>query len=66
MITAAAPFDFGSAYIGSGWYDNLNVTIEGRLGGALEFSQTIAVNTEAAQLFTFDFTGSMNSTSFPP
>ena len=57
IITAAAPFDFGSAYIGSGWYDNLDVTVEGLLGGALEFTQTVTVNTEGAQLFTFDFTG---------
>ena len=56
-ITAASPFDFGSADIGSGWYDNLNVTVEGRLGGALEFSQTITVSTTGAQLFGFDFTG---------
>lgn len=55
-ITAASPFDFGSADIGAGWYDNLNVTVEGRLGGALEFSQTITVSATGAQLFSFDFT----------
>lgn len=56
-ITAPASFDFGSGYFGSGWYDNLDVTVEGRLGGALELSQTVTVNTTAPQLFSFDFTG---------
>jgi hypothetical protein len=57
MITVATPFTLGSAYIGSGWYDNLNVTVEGRLAGVLEFTQTITVSTTGAQLLTFDFTG---------
>jgi len=56
-ITAASAFDFGTAEIGSGWYDNLDVTVEGRLSGALEFSRTITVSTVAAQPFNFDFTG---------
>jgi hypothetical protein len=56
-ITAAAPFDFGNASIGAGWYDNLDVTVEGRLAGALQFSQTITVDAQSMQLFSFAFTG---------
>jgi len=56
-ITAAAPFDFGTASIGAGWYDNLDVTVEGRLGGLLQFSQTITFDAENVQLFSFGFTG---------
>jgi len=56
-ITRASGFDFTSAYLGSGWYDGLSVTLNGLFGGTQEFSQTVTVNTEAPQLFTFDFTG---------
>jgi hypothetical protein len=54
-ITAASSFDFISAYLGSGWYDGMNVTVDGLLNGTQEFSQTVTVNTEASQLFTFNF-----------
>jgi hypothetical protein len=56
-IAATSPFDFGSASIGAGWYDNLDVTVQGRLAGALEFSQTITVNAQGVQPFSFGFTG---------
>ena len=55
-ITAASPFNFISGYFGSGWYDGLNVTVDGLDKGTQEFSKTITVDTEGAQLFTFDFT----------
>ncbi len=48
-------FDFTSAWLGSGWYDGLNVTLNGLSNGSQEFTQTVTVNTEAPQLFTFDF-----------
>jgi hypothetical protein len=54
-ITAASSFDFISAYLGSGWYDGMSVTVDGLLNGTEEFSQTVTVNTEASQLFTFNF-----------
>jgi len=56
-ISAATPFDFVSGYLGSGYYDDLGVTVEGLLNGTVVFSQTVTVNTEQAQLFTFDFDG---------
>jgi hypothetical protein len=55
-ITAASPFNFLSGYFGSGWYDGLNVTIDGLDSGKQEFSKTITVDTEGTQLVSFDFT----------
>jgi hypothetical protein len=56
VSTITAPlFDFTSAYLGSGWYDGLNVTLTGLLDGTQEFSRTVTVNTQGAQLFTFNF-----------
>lgn len=56
-ITAASPFDFVSGNLGAGYYDDLNVTVEGFLGGNMLFSQTVTVGTSGAQLFNFNFTG---------
>jgi hypothetical protein len=56
-ITGASPFNFVSAYLGSGWYDELDVTLNGLHNGTQEFSRTITVNTQGARLFTFNFTG---------
>lgn len=55
-ITRTSGFDFTSAWLGSGWYDGLSVTLNGLYGGSQEFTQTVTVNTEAPQLFTFNFT----------
>ena len=56
-ISSSTPFDFISSYLGSGNYDNLNVTVEGLLAGAVVYSQTVTVSTSAAQLFSFGFDG---------
>ena len=56
-ISAANPFDFISAYLGSGYYDNLSVTVEGFLGSTMLYSQTVTVSTAGAMLFNFNFTG---------
>jgi hypothetical protein len=56
-ITATSPFNFTSAYLGSGYYDNLSLTVQGLFGGVSHFSQTVTVSTEGAQLFNFSFTG---------
>ena len=56
-ITAADTFNFVSAEFGAGWYDGLNVTVQGFLGGSMLFNQTVTVDTEGAQLFLFNFTG---------
>jgi hypothetical protein len=56
-IEADHAFDFVSAYLGSGYYDNLHLTVQGRLNGALLYTKTLALDT-AAPLFTnFSFTG---------
>ncbi|HEX3681304.1 MAG TPA: PEP-CTERM sorting domain-containing protein [Bryobacteraceae bacterium] len=62
-IASTSDFNLVSAYLGSGWYDGLDLTVEGLLGGTQRFSKTIIVNTSAAQLVTFDFTD-INSLEF--
>jgi hypothetical protein len=56
-ITSAIPFDFVSAWLGAGYYDNLQVTVDGYFGGSLQFTQTVTVDTAAPQFFSFAFTG---------
>ena len=56
-ITAPTLFDFTGAYIGSGYYNNLAVTLQGFLSGKPVFTQTVTVGTQGAQAFTFAFTG---------
>jgi hypothetical protein len=56
-ITAATAFDFTSAYLGSGWYNGMGVTLIGLSGGTQVYDQSVTVNTAGAQLFTFNFTG---------
>jgi len=55
-ITSASDFNLMSAYLGSGWYNGLDVTVDGSLDGTQRFSKTITVNTSAAQLVSFNFT----------
>jgi hypothetical protein len=57
-VAPGSQFVFTGAYLGSGWYDNLEVTAEGRLGGTVKFGPNpITVNTAGAKQFVFDFTG---------
>ena len=56
-ISSTSAFDFVSAYLGAGWYDGLNVTVEGFDGATEDFSKTVTVDTSGAQLFTFNFDG---------
>jgi hypothetical protein len=56
-ITSPGDFNFQSAYLGSGWYDGLSVTLIGLLNGTQEFTQTVTVDTTGAKLFSFNFTG---------
>ncbi len=56
-IAAATTFDFTGGSFGSGYYDNLNVTIAGLLGGLQLYSQAVTVDTKGAQAFSFAFTG---------
>jgi len=57
IISSTSSFDFVSAYLGAGWYDGLNVTVEGFDGSTEDFSKTVTVGTGGAQLFTFNFDG---------
>lgn len=55
-IESAGPFDFVSAYLGAGYYDNLSLTVEGRLHGSLLFTQSVILNTTTPLLVNFGFT----------
>ena len=55
-------FDFNGAYLTAGWNDGLNIEVTGFLNNALLFTQTVVVNTSAAQWFDFNFLG-INSLS---
>ena len=54
-ITAATPFDFTGAELGSGWYDGLGATLLGLVNGVQVYDQSVTVNTEGAQSFSFNF-----------
>lgn len=56
-ISSARLFDFQSAALGAGWYDNLSLTIQGWRAGAALYSQTLNLNTNGSQFFAFDFIG---------
>lgn len=55
IISAPTPFDLVSIDIGAGWYNNLNVTVQGLLGGSVLYSNTVLAQTTGAQTFVFDF-----------
>lgn len=56
-ISSGTTFDFTGAELGSGYYDNLQLTIEGLLGGTVYYDQTVTVSTTGAQPFSFNFKG---------
>jgi hypothetical protein len=56
-ITTPTGINVISADLGAGYYNNLNVTVEGIASGRMLFSKTVTVGTQGARLFTFGFTG---------
>ncbi len=56
-ISSATTFDFTAAELGSGYYDGLQLTIEGLRGGTLYYAKTVNVSTTGAQAFSFAFDG---------
>lgn len=56
-IESADNFDFISAYLGSGYYDNLDLTVQGKLNGALLFTRTLTLGTAAPLFVSFGFAG---------
>lgn len=50
-------FDFTGAELGSGYYDDLAVTVQGFRGSTRSYTRTLTVNTAGAQAFSFNFTG---------
>lgn len=49
------PFDFNSAYLTAAWNNGLNVLVQGVLGGVLQNTATVIVNTNAPTLVNFNF-----------
>jgi hypothetical protein len=57
-ISSTQLFDFSSAFVGAGYYDNLSVTFQGLRNGAVVYSQSVLANASAAANFTsFNFSG---------
>ncbi|WP_026603574.1 RHS repeat-associated core domain-containing protein [Methylomonas sp. 11b] len=56
-LSSSGLFDVGDAYLAAGYYDGLDVTVEGLLNGSVLFSKTVTVSSTTAQLFAFNFTG---------
>ena len=55
--TSGETFDFNGASFTSAWKDNTNLMVTGLLNNAVLFTQTIVINTSAAQWFDFNFLG---------
>lgn len=65
-VSSVSVFDFNGAYLTAAWNTGLNILVQGFLGGGLQESKTITVNTDAPTWFDFDFLGidSVKFTSF--
>ena len=50
-----ATFDFTSAQIGAGYYDQLDVTVQGLRTGEIAFSKTVTLDTRGARLIQFNY-----------
>lgn len=61
-MESASAFDFMGAYFTAAWNDNLNITIEGWLGGSLLYTQTAIVQYTGPAWVTCDYTGVDNVT----
>jgi hypothetical protein len=57
VITVTNPdtFDFIGVYLTAAWNDDLNISVEASLEGALLYSQTVVVNPFGPTWFGFDF-----------
>jgi hypothetical protein len=53
--TGGETFDFNGAYFTSAWKDNTHLMVTGFLNNAALFTQTVTINTNAAQWFDFNF-----------
>lgn len=56
-VSSSSVFDFNGAYFTAAWQNGLNILVEGFLGGALQESKAVTVNTDAPTWFDFDFLG---------
>jgi hypothetical protein len=56
-ISSSTLFDFNSAYFSAAYRWGLEITATGFRNGSQQYQQQFMVNTDAAQLFTLNFTG---------
>ena len=56
-FSAASSFTLDSFYLTAAWFDNLNVTVTGKLGGVVQDSQVLTVSPTAPTLETLDWSG---------
>lgn len=54
---SGGPFDFVSAYLTGAWSDGLNITVDGLIGGAPAYSQTVVVSATSPTFFEFNYVG---------
>jgi len=59
-------FNFEGAYLTAAWNTGLNIVVEGFESGALKYSETVTVDTDAPTWFDFDFLSidSLNFSTF--
>jgi len=50
-------FDFDGAWLTGAWNDGLNIRVQGYLGAALKYDQTVVVDTSGPTWFNFDYQG---------
>lgn len=56
-VSSPAVFNFISANLGAGFYDELSVLVEGNRDGTTLFSMTVTVSTAEARFFEFNYFG---------
>lgn len=56
-VSSSNPFTFNGAYLTGSWNNGLNINVSGYLGGILQDSQTVTVNTTAPTWFNFNYVG---------
>jgi len=62
-FSATDPFNLVSAQLGAGYYDNLQLLVEGSFNGSVMYARTVTVSSTGAALFDFGF-NAINSVRF--
>lgn len=56
-LSNGQPFNFLGAYITAGWATSLEFTVEGLLGGSVQYSTALATSNDQPYWFLFNFVG---------